>query len=148
MKCLKCIKNKLHLKIDFYLLVITRLITRNPKVTTRNPNLLCTVTTRPDPNPMLRKIYYPKPEKLLPEHPLILITTLIVDVGCNEKKLQDGFCDDDQNTMTCNFDGGDCCMWLVPFPNFLATPQHVAYFINDFRCQECICKNPGVSEIC
>ena len=51
----------------------TRPITRNPKVTTRNPNLCCTVTTRPDPNPRLRKIYYPKPEKLLPEHPLLCI---------------------------------------------------------------------------
>ena len=70
----------------------------------------------------------------------------MVEVGCNEKKLQDGFCDDDQNTMTCNYDGGDCCMWPVPYATYQGRPENVAYFINDFRCQECMCKNPSVSK--
>ena len=67
------------------------------------------------------------------------------DVGCIELKLHDGFCDDDQNHYTCNYDGGDCCMHTQAYANWYATPERVAYFINDFRCTECICKRPAVS---
>ena len=28
---------------------------------------------------------------------------------CSEVFIGDGFCDDKYNTISCNFDGGDCC---------------------------------------
>ena len=65
------------------------------------------------------------------------------DVGCDEARLHDGFCDDDLNHYTCNYDGGDCCMHVQPYANYFATPDPVAYHINDFRCSECICKRPN-----
>ena len=36
-------------------------------------------------------------------------------------------------------------MHTQAYASWYATPQRVAYFINDFRCQKCICKRPAVS---
>lgn len=35
--------------------------------------------------------------------------TAFLDLGCDESRMGDGFCDDDLNDEKCNFDMGDCC---------------------------------------
>ena len=60
----------------------------------------------------------------------IAATTGDVDVGaCFEVFVGDGFCDDSQNSMACDWDGGDCCASSGEFQQF--------HF-----CQLCKCKDP------
>ena len=44
----------------------------------------------------------------------------------------DGVCDDDNNYLACNFDGGDCCL----------------PFVNKTRCTICICLDPKSKNYC
>ena len=37
------------------------------------------------------------------------IATTNGGIGCNEGWVADGYCDDNNNNLGCNFDGGDCC---------------------------------------
>ena len=49
--------------------------------------------------------------------------------GCNTGWIGDGYCDDIDNNVECNFDGGDCCG-----PN-----------VNTNYCTECLCLNENVT---
>merc|ERR1712061_177369 len=65
---------------------------------------------------------------------LILVEGIYcVKLTCKEPdRIGDGFCDDKNNNLGCNFDGGDCC------PTY-------GYFW-DAHCSECECKTDNDCE--
>ena len=47
-------------------------------------------------------------------------------LDCDEQLMGDGFCDDDQNNMRCNYDAGDCCAHVVPQALFFELSEWVS----------------------